>query len=238
MHFQEIAALALNGNYVGNDWFDQFPTLKYVNAVMTRNELFNNILEQYGQSYGFTAAESDTTEEVAVPPPALPEYFQGSAEELEEPEEQLVLRTTESQAELEEVMFKMDTTSKRIGHDIVKWLTKVYKGSRGFELSTFNSSLLAMTMKAQSSKWEEIALAYISDVVTIAHTFIVDLLRLVCLSLRVREGLMSILMNDLMAKYKTAFDSAWLLLRLERMGTPITLNHYFNDNLEKRYVAL
>ena len=91
MHFQEIAALALNGNYVGNDWFDQFPTLKYVNAVMTRNELFNNILEQYGQSYGFTAAESDTTEEVAVPPPALPEYFQGSAEELEEPEEQLVL---------------------------------------------------------------------------------------------------------------------------------------------------
>ena len=53
-----------------------------------------------------------------------------------------------------------------------------------------------------------------------------------------REGLMSILMDDLMAKYKTAFDSARLLLRLERMGTPITLNHYFNDNLEKRYVAL
>ena len=104
--------------------------------------------------------------------------------------------------------------------------------------NTFDSSLLAMTMKAQSSKWEEIALAYISDVVTMAHTFIVDLLRLVCPSLRVHEGLMSILMDDLMAKYKTAFDSAQLLLRLERMGTPITLNHYFNDNLEKRYVAL
>ena len=226
MHFQEIAALALNGNYVGNDWFDQYPSLKYANAVITRNELFNNSLEQYGQSYKFEAAESDTTE-VAE-----------SAEELEEPEEQLALRTTESHAELEEVIFEKDTISKRIGHDIIEWLTKVYKGSRGFELGTFDSSLLAMTMKAQSSKWEEIALAYISDVVTMAHTFIVDLFRLVCPNLRVREGLMSILMDDLMAKYKTAFDSARLLLRLERMGTPITLNHYFNDNLEKRYVAL
>jgi len=238
MHFQEIATLALNGNYVGNDWFDQYPSLKYANAVMTRNELFNSMLEQYGQSYEFKAAGSDTTEEVAIPSPASPEYFQESAEDLEEPEEQLALRTIKSHAELEEVMFEKDTTSKRNGHDIMKWLTKVYIGSRGFELGTFDSSLLAMTMKAQSFRWEEIALAYISDVVTMAHTFIIDLFRLICPNLRVREGLMSILMEDLMAKYKTAFDSARLLLRLERMGTPITLNHYFNDNLEKRYVAL
>ena len=155
MHFQEIAALALNGNYVGNDWFDQFPTLKYANAVMTHNELFNNILEQYGQSYRFTAAESHTTEEVAVPPPALPEYFQGSAEELEEPEEQLVLRTTESHAELEEVMFKTDTTSKRIGHDIIKWLTKVYKGSRGFKLGTYWESI--------SQKMENAYIIYVNS---------------------------------------------------------------------------
>ena len=232
MHFQEIVALALNGNYVGNDWFDHYPSLKYANAVMTRNEVFSDNIEQYGQSYEFKAAESDTTDEVTMSP-ALPGYSQESAEKLEEPEEQITLRTTQSYSELEDVMFEKDTTSKPSGFDIIKWLTKVYKSSRGFELGTFGSSILAITMKAQSSKWEEIALAYISDVVTLAHTFIVDLLQLVCPNPRVREGLLSILMDDLMARYKTAFASARHLLCLERMGTPITLNHYFNDNLEK-----
>jgi len=118
MHFQEIAALALNGNYVGNDWFDRYPSLKYANVVMTRNELFNSVLEQYGQSYKFKAVGSDTTEEIAIPSPAFPEYFQESAEELEEPEEQLALRTTESHAELEEVMFEKNTTSKRIDEGV------------------------------------------------------------------------------------------------------------------------
>ena len=91
MHFQEIAALALNGNYVRNDWFDQYPDLKYANVVMTHNELFNNILEQYDQSYEFKAAKSDTTEEVAIPSPACSKYFQEWAKELKEPKKQLAL---------------------------------------------------------------------------------------------------------------------------------------------------
>jgi len=237
VRFQEITALALNANYVGSDWFDRYPSLRFPTGVITRSELFNKIMEQYGQSYEFKAAESDKDEVVTTSEPEtafaddLPKDLQGL-------EEQLTLRTTRDHVELDEVMVEKDSIAKSIGHDTIEWLTEIYKTSRGFELGTFDSSLLAMTMKTQSSKWEEIALAYISDVVSMAHTFILDLLRLVCPDARVRESIISILMDDLLAKYKAAFDSGRFLLRVERMGTPITLNHYFNDNLEKRFVTI
>lgn len=35
------------------------------------------------------------------------------------------------------------------------WLKEVYRGARGFELGTLNSSLLAVTMKRQSTKWKD-----------------------------------------------------------------------------------
>ena len=228
MRFQNLVVLALNGNYVENECFEQHPSLKYANAVMTRNELFNDHLERYGQSYNFKAADENTA------PAAVP----FSANDAPEPEGKLGLRTTENHADLVDVVSEKDTISKHIGNDTIKWLTEVYKGSRGFELGTFDSSLLAMTMKAQSAKWEPIAMSYISDVVTMAHSFIVELIRLLCSDLRVSRSLLSTLMEDLVDRYRAAFDNARLLLCLERTRTPITLNHYFNDNLEKRYVLL
>lgn len=89
-------------------------------------------------------------------------------------------------------------------------------------------------MKTQSSNWEPIALGYIKDVISMAHKFISDLLQLICPDLRVRDGLMSVLMDELSAKYQDALEHVHFLLHIERMGTPATLNHYFNDNLEKR----
>lgn len=44
-------------------------------------------------------------------------------------------------------------------------------------------------------------------------------------------------MDDLVKKYKHAMSTVDFLLRIEREGTPTTLNHYFNDNLEKWSVS-
>lgn len=90
-----------------------------------------------------------------------------------------------------------------------------------------------MTMKSQSSKWEPIAVGYIKDVIGMAHTFIRHLLRLVCPDHRARESLMSVLMDDLLIKYKASLDHVRFLLHVERTGTPATLNHYLADNLGK-----
>jgi len=58
--------------------------------------------------------------------------------------------------------------------------------------------LLAVTMKRQSVKWNELALGYISDIMTLVHNFVVDLLRVVCPIKRVRAGIMSLLIDRLL----------------------------------------
>jgi hypothetical protein len=73
----------------------------------------------------------------------------------------------------------------------------------------------------------------VSDVVSITHTFIKKLLALVCVDERVTRELLSTLSDGLIGRYNTALDHTRFLLNVERIGTPITLNTYFNENLEK-----
>ena len=257
MRFQETATHALSASYVRNNWFDQEPSLRFATKVVNRSEVLSTTLEKYGHLYHFKASDDQLDhdgeeEEVSVTESETYENgyaeetaYMDEAEDVEEPEStgeapngHIDLRFTPDHDELDEILYNKKTMSKVIAGNTMRWLTKVYKDSRGFELGTFDSSLLAMAMKTQSSKWEEIALGYISDIVSMAHTFIKKLLQLSCPTSRIRSGIMFILMDGLMVKYKAAFDHARFLLYTERMGTPATLNHYFNDNLEKRYVIL
>lgn len=142
-------------------------------------------------------------------------------------------RMTESHLELEDIMQESGKLAMPIADGIHSWLKSVYRTSRGFELGTFDSSLLAITMKHQSEKWNGLALGYMSDIVTFVHGFISDLLRLLCPDERIRASLLALLMDGLVERYKQAFDQIRFILRVERTGQPMTLNHYFNDNLEK-----
>lgn len=88
--------------------------------------------------------------------------------------------------------------------------------------------------KKQSAKWEAIALDYICDVVCIVHSFNKALLKNVCTNKQVRDGLASVLLEQLMTRYANFISQVVFILNVERSGTPQTLNHYFNENLEKR----
>lgn len=222
MRFQEITSLALKAAYVESDWFDQRPSLKLATAVTNRNELFASTLEQYGHYYEFKPIKPDETLVMA--------------DVAKETKGQINLRTTKNHIELDEATIENETISTQIHSNTLEWLATVYKTSRGFDLGTFDNSLIAMTMKTQSSKWEGLALGYISDIVSMAHTFIIDLLQLICPDPRVRDGLMSVMMENLMAKYKGALENVRFLLYVERMGRPTTLNISFHKNLEIRPV--
>lgn len=228
IRFQDITGLALNANYAGNDWFDQRPSLKFATAVTNRSELFASTLERYGHSYKFEAVGPDQ-KTIKAPP---------ENEFAEQMKNHINTRTTEHHVELDEVTVENETITKEIGVDTLGWLTKVYTTSRGFELGTFDNSLIAMTMKTQSSKWELLALGYISDVISLAHAFIIDLLQLICVDTRVRDGLLAILMDSLMIKYQGALDNVHFLLHVERMGRPTTLNRCFHENLEERFLIM
>ena len=192
--------------------------------VVTRNQLFSKTMARHGHNYKFKSVDIDRAS--------------GPTDEADTSEDEddldLVLRKEKDQEELEEIMYRTWSIQKTAMADFMRWLREIYQNSRGFELGTFDSSLLALTMKTQSSKWEAIVLSYICDVVSMAYTFITTLLRLVCPNLRICDGLVSVLTDKLVARYKAALESGHFLLRIERKGTPITLNELFSQRLEER----
>lgn len=229
----------MNAHYVGSNWFDECDSLKFATAVTKRNEIFAATMKEYGHSYEFKA---DEPPESAVKADESPESATTVATEsvknddAEEKNDQVDSRMTTNKVELDEVTISNEKIDKKTCQDTMEWLTTVYWNSRGFELGTFDSSVIAVTMKIQSARWEGLALGYISDLISMAHTFIIDLLQLICPDVRVRDSLMSVMMEELMVKYKGALDHVRFLLHIERMGRPLTLNPGFHQKLEKRYM--
>jgi hypothetical protein len=85
-------------------------------------------------------------------------------------------------------------------------------------------------MKNQSSRWEEIALGYISDIIAAVIVFIVDILTDLCPNPRVSHGLMTIISDELYAHFQKAIDHTRFLVDNERSDTLMTLQQSFTDN--------
>lgn len=139
---------------------------------------------------------------------------------------------------LDSILHENEAVSTPSSYDMLKWLEATYRKSRGIELGTFDSSLLPVAMKKQATKWGPLAMGYISDAVAIVHDFITQMIWFLCEDERVFEQLMSLLQDKLTERYKKAIDQVHFILRVELDGTPLTLNHYFNENLQKWYVRL
>ncbi|KAL8855200.1 MAG: hypothetical protein Q9221_000106 [Calogaya cf. arnoldii] len=110
-------------------------------------------------------------------------------------------------------------------------MEKVYNSSRGYEMGTFDVSLVPFMWKKQTCKWEDLALGYTSDIISTVHTYICDLLKQICEDDRVRSTLLSVMMDQLIERYKRAMDQTHSILEVEH--NPMTYNHYFAQNLEK-----
>ncbi|KAJ5517152.1 hypothetical protein N7527_008712 [Penicillium freii] len=135
--------------------------------------------------------------------------------------------------DLDDILHVSEPVEPSIKFGILSWIDGVYSNSRGFEIGTFNHTLLSTLMKKQSIKWSVLAWGYISDIISVVHAFIRKALEVVSKDTQMSSKITCLLMDDLVEKYKHAMTTVEFLLRIEREGTPITLNHYFNDNLEK-----
>ena len=143
------------------------------------------------------------------------------------------VRHTESEPELDDILHEDCKVPAPKPTGIMFWLDQVYKNSRRFGLGTLDASILLNIWKKQSINWNNIALGYVSDIVSLVHNFIVTLLSAICEDQRIQSALMSVLMDGLLERYKKSFDHAQFILDVEKLGTPLTANHYFADNLKK-----
>jgi hypothetical protein len=227
--FQRLVSLSVDAKYGSDAIFDNMQ-FRLATLVSERNATFSDELARHGQEYHFTSSKGPEHTEEDLPPPLLWEPVDSASSE---PQATLKVRKMTHSVEIEEVLYAQDSLPVANGKSIALWLRELYKSSRGFELGTFDSSILATTMKVQSTKWTGISLGYISDVVAIVHRFIDQVLDSICPERLVKGELLSVLTDGLFERYSKAIDQVHFLLDVERTGTPMTLNHYFNDNLEK-----
>lgn len=237
MEFRKLAAEALSSNYGRADVFDKNRTLRLATAVVNRSDLMSEAIATKGHTFHFESSgmekDSDKSSRDGVLKALDVAAIKLDGDEDDEPESILEVRQVQDHPELEDLVHAPENLSEPQSGSIHVWLKEVYRGARGFELGTLNSSLLAVTMKHQSTKWKDLALGYIADIVTMTHNFVTDLLRVVCPVERVQLGVMSLLSDHLLEKYRSAIAHVHFLLEIELNGTLATLNHYFNENLEK-----
>ncbi|KAL4816785.1 P-loop containing nucleoside triphosphate hydrolase protein [Aspergillus spinulosporus] len=223
--YQEVISNALRGNYGTNGIFDKVKCFRLATTVIERNELFRSDMMNLGHVYNF---RTGTEGSQSLSSRARDRIGGGNEDSM------VSTRKVDVTAELNDVLLGPELINHPVEEDIYSWLEAEYLGSRGFELGTFNSSLLPTVMKQQSSKWGSIALGYISDIITIVNTCIVSVLTDLCNDGRMSRGLLVIMMDDLQKKYVNAIAHTKFLLENERNDTLISLHPTFLETLQSR----
>lgn len=244
VQFQKIVVDALASNYGRYGLFQDRPSLRLVTAAVSRSETLATMFAEDGHTYQFQGRPlSEAMQDTETKIDAEVDGSDASASQDDPTSIQSSDQTSTSSVRLypdralidDLLPCTMRVAKPRRG-EVLKWLQSIYLDSRGFEIGTVNPTLLATIMKEQSRKWKEIALGYVADVIVLTHSFLTDLLQEVCPPRRVREGILALIMDPLCDRYKRAIQHVEFLLEVELNGTPSTLNHYFNNNLQKWYV--
>ncbi|KAL8822372.1 MAG: hypothetical protein Q9191_006890 [Dirinaria sp. TL-2023a] len=241
--FQNLTSLALKAHYGGSPIFENSQSLKLATLIVSRNELFSRDVAMRGHvmTFGKEAEAKDSEgEEASAPENEKMDSTQmdllnldDASRILSNPQPRTANRYTTEHEDLDELLYHPAKVVEPKSSGIMEWLEGIYKSSRGFELGTYDCSIVPIIWKKQSAHWDDLALSYISDVICIVHRFHSDLIRSCCRDERVVAGINSVLSDHLIKRYSRAIDHVKFVLYTERNGTPITANHYFANNLEK-----
>ncbi|KAK3390257.1 P-loop containing nucleoside triphosphate hydrolase protein [Podospora didyma] len=218
--FERIIHDALEGRYEGHPVFDYKPDLKLITKIISLNEGFSDLMWKKGHTYNFAGKSQHKGDETTLD-------YETSTNE--------VLALGASFPELNDIIdtdnFHCDGPSDA---DIMELIDECYRNSRGPELGTFGGSLLAMTFRAQAKKWPDIVRSHVKVVIVLIHSAIEGFLETIFVDRRMREELwQTALLDQLLEAYRRALDHAQFLIDIELNGRPNTVNHYFNDNLQK-----
>ena len=238
--FQSTVFLALTAHYGADDLFEDVSRLKLATAVVDRNGIFADDVSKLGHTMKFSQDESSENEHTLEgsdndsAEASFEEAYNDDVEGLDEQSPRVHhVRTTEPDLRLDDILHEDREISAPKTKGIMTWLEKEYKLCRGFELGTFDASILPIIWKKQTANWDDLALGYVSDIVALVHNFIDLLIATICGDQRVHSALMSILTDGLIECYKKSLKQANFILQVERIGILLTANDYFADNLEK-----
>ncbi|CVL07115.1 related to RBTMx2 protein [Fusarium mangiferae] len=227
--FQNIVRAALDADYSTNQAFAD-DNLRLITEVVNTTDEFAVDFEARAHTYRFETINWNKAPALEI----LSSFPSDSEDEEEEDseEEPPIQSDLDLYPDLEGIIIE-DCISNRPSTGIIHWITQMHRRSRGVELGTFGPRVLSSAFQEQSIYWQKMATVYLSKVILSVHKFILEALGTVCHETRILDGLLSGLMGDLLARYKDGMNRAIHLVHIERHKKPYTLNHYFNENLQK-----
>jgi hypothetical protein len=233
-NFQSLASKAVDAYYGRDDCFQTRDSIRLATTVMAAHETFSEIMNTHGSIRKF--AEE-----------AISDDCEGSTDEQDTPSSSgSTLDPCHSTAELDEtpmlqqfpelktVFARQEEPPLKETEPVMEWINKMYRRSKGFEIGTVNPSLLPSLFNEHSRSWRFHTVRHMQNVTLHIHNFIHELLNYVCGDQRVSSRIWAKLTPSLCQTYSKAMEHALFLIDVERNGNPITLNHYFADNLKKR----
>ncbi|RXG49918.1 hypothetical protein VDGE_00611 [Verticillium dahliae] len=237
--FQNIAQKGRQGLYNGVELFANDQSLKLISHLVKLNEAFSKQCSDIGHTLEFQDQDVAPKEagkwEDEESSDKESSHKDSSGKESEVRDSPMMDMFRGPFKELREILQeKLPAAPTATSVTLMEHIARIYNSTRGPELGTFGGSTLAEAFRDQSQKWEPLALRYTSQAIRIVHHFIVELLKVVCPDESMRGHLMSmVLQQKLCNSYKRAMKHTQFILDIERNGPPYTLNHYFNENLQK-----
>jgi hypothetical protein len=178
-------------------------------------KLFSDEMAKYSESHSFNSDDGDSA-------PAT----------INADEDTFTVRKEDDPEDLMDILHPQESLNYPLHGKTNEWLLQVFKNNQGFELGTFDASILATVMRKQASKWSDMSLGFVSDAIVLVHHFITSALLSICDDPNIRSALAGTLSDELNRRYQKAMTCAEFLLKVEKSNTPMTMDHYFNDNLQ------
>lgn len=222
-NFQDVANCALDAYYSRHTVFGSIPELRIATLAVERMERFAKDIETLGHTVDFESGDGE--DEATRSPASGLMSSNGSEAGAENPHLEY--------PELADLISTNGVAPEPSDSGILEWIGEEYRKARGFGLATIGPSILPTIWQEQSKNWEGLTLTYIADIVFFVHDFTCKALAHVCPDEGVRSGLWSVLQERLVDRYRAAVDHVEFIIRVERFGTPLTTNRYFNENLQK-----
>jgi hypothetical protein len=223
--FQDVTTCALDAYYSRHTVLGSIPELRLATLAVERMECYAKDMETFGHTVNF---DSETKEKAAMmksPPASSTPSSNGSEMDDEDPDLEY--------PELSGLISNNESAPEPSDRSIMEWIGEEYRKARGFGLMTIGPSILPTIWQEQSKNWESLTLAYIADIVYFVHDFTCKTLAHVCPDEELRSGLWSVLQEQLVDRYRAAVAQVGFIIRVERFGTPLTMNDCFNENLQK-----
>ncbi|KAI1874809.1 uncharacterized protein JN550_002238 [Neoarthrinium moseri] len=250
--FQSSVRDGLDANYMTNKSLFSHDSLRLITRVLELSEIYSEIMTKQGRTRrSENELENDKSELIAdaescidanskddsitsgvdsdirlVIPHAFKQHIDGKSSKAV---------NLNDFPELDSIL-KLDDSLHVGDEDIMTYIRSMYNQSRSADLASFGGWLLASLFKEQSKNWEPLTLQYVSIAICFVHHFMKEALHDACLDKAIFETLWNdLLIEGLQSAYARAMNHAKFLLQVDQGGRPYTLNHYFNDNLQKAH---